>query len=57
MTKHRLKTSPFWAIAVVAALGMGLSACGSSSSDDDTPTADNGTPPVCDVACEREKRE
>ena len=31
MTKHRLKTSPFWAIAVVAALGMGLSACGGGS--------------------------
>ena len=31
MTKQRLKTSPFWAIAVVAALGMGLSACGGGS--------------------------
>ena len=34
MTKHRFKTSPFWAIAVAAALGMGLSACGGGSSND-----------------------
>ena len=44
MTKHRLKTSPFWAIAVVAALGMGLSACGSS--DDDTAEAPTVTEPT-----------
>ena len=43
MTKHRLKTSPFLAVAVVAALGMGLSACGSSSSDN---AADDTPPPV-----------
>ena len=34
MTKHRLKTSPFLAVAVVAALGMGLTACGGSGSSD-----------------------
>ena len=41
MTRSRLKTSPFWAIAVVAALGMGLTACGGGDSDS-TPAASNG---------------
>ena len=36
------KTSPFWALAVVAALGMGLSACGGGGSD----TADTPPPVV-----------
>ncbi len=45
MTKHRLKTSPFWAIAVVAALGMGLTGCGSSGSD----SAADDTPPVVET--------
>ena len=44
MTKHRLKTSPFWAIAVVAALGMGLSACGGGGSDDTSMTEPEPTP-------------
>ena len=34
----RSKTSPFWALAVVAALGMGLAGCGSNG-DDDTAEA------------------
>ena len=40
MTKHRFKTSPFWAIAVAAALGMGLSACGGGSSNDGLSAAE-----------------
>ena len=34
---RKLRTSPFWALAVVASLGMGLSAC-SSSSDSPAPS-------------------
>ncbi len=50
MTKHRLKTSPFWALATVAALGMGLSACGGGGDSDDMSGEPLAPPPTYTVA-------
>ncbi len=44
MATRKLKTSPLWALALVAALGMGLSACGGGGGSGTPPTASK--PPV-----------
>ena len=49
---RKSKTSPFWALAVVAALGMGLTACGGGGSDTAMPEPPPPPPPPPPHVCE-----